>query len=752
VYFCDLSEARSLDGIHLAVSLALGVPLGTDDPAVQIGHAIAGRGTCLIVLDNFEQLVALARATVGRWSERAPHASFVVTSRERLQLPGEQLFELEPLRLHTDAIELFECRARQQQADFAVDAANRDHVAEVARLLDGLPLAIELAAARVRVLPPRQLIRRLQDRFGVLAGSRGAVPRHVTLKATIDWSWELLSPWEQAGLAQCSVFEGGFALETAEAVLDLSSWPEAPSTLDVIQALLDKSLLRSWTTGSPSGPSEQRRFGMYLSIQEYAAGRLTQASDAASSLAALRHGQHFARLGTEPEIEALASREGVARRAALERDIDNLVVACRRALTRRDGEVAVRAYVACSLVLQWRGPYALCVALGAQVLGLPDLAPPLRIAALGARASVSGLVGLSQEAMSGLDEAASLAQATSDRKLLIDVLVHQGNLSLESGNAPVAIARYDAALAILRERPDRRREAWALGNRARAATLVGQVDAAHEAYSASIAIDRELGDRASEGVSLGNLSMALLNQGRFDAALPMLEQALAIHRDVGHRRHEVLVLNNIANVLMLQGRLEAAEERYRQALSIARDAGFRNDEGTLLGNLANFDELRGDLAKAREQHIAALTIERETGARQQQCVSHINLAMLDHALGTLGEAREHYERALAICRESGNPRLEGVALGGLAALLLDLGELAAARAAQQQASLFLRHVNDTFELARLTCVRGLIEAAEGDVEQARRTLLEAQAAADEVGAGPRSEVGRAIERLRAVVG
>ena len=192
VYFCDLSEARSLDGIFFAVASALDVPLGREDAVVQLGHAIAGRGRCLVILDNFEQLVLHAAATVGRWLDRAPDAAFVVTSRERLHVPGEEIVPVEPLPLDNDAIELFASRARAQRSGLRRERLQPRAVVEAVRLLDGMPLAIELAAARVRVLSPAQLVERMRDRFALLAGARGAAARQATLRAAIDWSWELL--------------------------------------------------------------------------------------------------------------------------------------------------------------------------------------------------------------------------------------------------------------------------------------------------------------------------------------------------------------------------------------------------------------------------------------------------------------------------------------------------------------------------------------------------------------------------------
>ena len=360
VYFCDLSEARSLDGILFAVGSTLDVPLGKDEPATQLGHAIASRGRCLVILDNFEQVVEHAPVTLGRWLDRAAEAAFVVTSRERLHLPGEEIFTIEPLPLDKEAIDLFAARARAQKPDFVVDDTNRAAVAEVVRLLDGLPLAIELAAARVRVLSPAQLVERMRDRFHLLTGVRGASARQATLKAAIDWSWDLLTPWEQAALAQCAVFEGGFTLEAAEALLELSDLPDARPAIDVVQALVDKSLLRTWVPAAQGRYDvEEPYFGMYVSVREYAWEKLKASGPAAEEAAETRHGKYFACFGTEEALEALFRHGGGRRRRALALELDNLVAACRRAVGRGDGNVAVATYRAAWEVVELQGPLAL---------------------------------------------------------------------------------------------------------------------------------------------------------------------------------------------------------------------------------------------------------------------------------------------------------------------------------------------------------------------------------------------------------
>ena len=384
VCFCDLSEAGTLDGIHVAVACALGVPLGAADPSVRLGHAIAGRGRCRLILDYFEQRVGHAPGTLGHWLDRAAEAAFIVTSRERLHLGGEEVSPIEPLAIASEGVELFEVRARAQRAEFRVGADNRSAVAEVVRLLDGLPLAIDLAAARLRVLSPAQIVERMADRFRLLAGARGAAARQATPKATIDGSWNLLTAWEQAALALCSVFEGGFTLEAAEAVLDLRDWPEAPAPMCAVQALVDKSLLQVW---APAGPSrldiDEQYSGMYRSIHEYARGKLHDVGPEATRRAEQRYGRYFATFGSEEASNALSLRAGTRRRHALALEIDNPGAACRRALPEREAKVAASNFRAAWEVMRLHGPFGPGAALGEQRLGLEEIGPLTRAQAVG---------------------------------------------------------------------------------------------------------------------------------------------------------------------------------------------------------------------------------------------------------------------------------------------------------------------------------------------------------------------------------
>ncbi len=357
VWFCDLSEARSLDGIVYAAAQGLDVPLGKDDPVIQIGRAIAGRGQCLVILDNFEQVARHAEETLGRWLSRASNARFLVTTREVLGLPGEEIVALAPLP-PSDAAALFMRRAEAAKPGFEPSVEDQSAVDPLVKLLEGLPLAIELAAARVRVMPPRMLLLRMSERFKLLSSAGGRLDRQATLRAVFDWSWDLLSLPEKAALAQLSVFEGGFTLESVEAVLDLFAYENAPWPMDALQSLVHKSLVRQVTDA---------RFDLLVSVQEYAAehlrteGRYVGSGPAALLAAEARHGAYFAGLDEKAAIADSCA------------ELDNLVVACRRAAARDDAEMAANALEGAWAGLSLRGPFQVGIELASLVRAISEI-------------------------------------------------------------------------------------------------------------------------------------------------------------------------------------------------------------------------------------------------------------------------------------------------------------------------------------------------------------------------------------------
>ena len=308
VWSCDLSRALSLEDIAHAVALAIDVPIALPDVIGRVGSALKGRGKCLLILDNFEQAARQAEHCIGHWMEHAKEARFLVTTRELLKIEGEVVQIVAPL-VSEEAAVLFRDRA---DAFVGRDDSGVAAVEELVELLDRLPLAIELAAARIRTLSPQAMALRMNERFRLLTSQGGRRDRQATLRATLDWSWDLLCESERRLLANLAVFAGGFSLEIAETVLEEPATGWIP---DLLQSLVDKSLLRC---------DENRRLDLLGTVLDYATEKLSAANESdgrgASPFknAMRRHWVYFAGLS-----EAEATRHRCAER-------HNLVAACRR--------------------------------------------------------------------------------------------------------------------------------------------------------------------------------------------------------------------------------------------------------------------------------------------------------------------------------------------------------------------------------------------------------------------------------------
>ena len=751
VYFCDLSEARTLEGVLFVVAQALDVPLGKNDPGVQLGHAIATRGRCLVILDNFEQIVEHAEASVGRWMDRAADAAFLVTSRERLHLAGEDILPLEPLSIDAEGVELFALRARAQRAEFALTPANRAIVQRIVALLDGLPLAIELAAARIRVMSPAQLVERLANRFGLLAGARSAADRQATLRGAIDWSWNLLLPWEQSALAQCSVFEGGFTLDAAEAVLDRSPWPDALPIVDAVQVLVDKSLLRTWVPVDQTRHElEEPYFGMYLTIHEYAAEKLAASGADRQRAAEARHGAHFARFGSEARVQALYRHGGGARRRALTLELGNLVAACQRAVATGQSEIAVATLRAVWEAVMTQGPFDLAIDLGARVDGLQQLDPTLRAAALTVIGRASVAAGRLEKACAALERALALVRSVNEPAREAEVLSRLANAERQRGRMDEARRHAEQALALSN----------ALGQSDGVAffelgVILRQTGAMREAratYERALAIDRELGDGDAQAKVLNSLAIVHAEQGRFDDARTHFESALALSRELGDRRQEGLVLGNLGSLNFEQGRLGPGREQSEAALAIHRDTGERVEESQTLTNIALLDQSEGRVGDARSNFLAALAIAQDAGNRRHEGVILGHLGALESEHGRLDAARVHYDQALAIHRAVGNRRSEGEVLAQLADLLARQGRGEEARALVAQGETHLRAVDQKLALVSLLCLRGRLELGAGEPERAQRSLDEANTVAEDLGIDPDSRLWKELAALREAIG
>ncbi|MDP2307956.1 MAG: tetratricopeptide repeat protein [Pseudomonadota bacterium] len=754
VWFCELAEARTAEGIVTAMATALEVPLGKD-PDAQLADVILGRGQALFILDNFEQITPFAARTVGRWMDRAPDAHFVVTSRERLRLRGERVVMVDVLG-EEEAAALFTERAKQADDRFEIAPGEEPAVRTLLALLDRLPLAIELAAARSRLLSPPEMLSRMARRFKLLTSrSPDLPPRQRTLQAALEWSWELLEPHEQSALAQCSVFEGGFTLLAAESVIEAEGerWVE-----EVLAELVDKSLL----------VSRKGRLSMLTSVQDFAREKLVDPGEVVS-----RHGRWFAQMGTEAAVEALHRSGGVERGWALWADRDNLVVAARRAVARGDVTCAAGCALAGAEVFEARGPLLDGAELLAFVLRLPSLPVDdrvrlshkegvlLRIAGQSAQAEQALLGALDLDrggnggrrhggilvdlgalhreqghmdvAMQHLQEALSLSRALGHRRLERQALLHLGILHSEQSRMDVALQHYEQALALSREAGDRKIEGRVLGNLGNLHREQGRAELALGFFARALAIFHELGDRRGEAIALGNTSGLHLLRGRMDAALQDSQRSLSISREIGDRRFEALALLHRGNLYRRLGRLDVALRDYEVALPIHREIGDRLFEGYAFANMGVLYKDQGRLDVSLQSLRQALAIFVETGGRLGEgfVLNHIGIVQFEQ--GRIEEAQQHYERALSVHREVGDRSHEGLALSGLGALCHHQGRTEEALQHLLRALAIERDVGDReFESQALGNL-GDVYFEQGEMELAREHYQQALCIAAEFG-------------------
>jgi tetratricopeptide (TPR) repeat protein len=783
-WFCDLSQARSAEGLLAAVASALDVPLsGADTEALvdTLGHAIAGRGEATLVLDNFEQLTDLA-GVVSRWRALAPEARLVVTSRQPLGLPGERLLTVPPLDAgHARA--LLVARARERGAELAEDP----DLEALAEALEGLPLALELAAGRLGVLSVRDVL----DRLGLGLLRRGTSGRHGTLEAALDWSWALLSPAEQRGLAQLSVFRGGFTLEAAEAVLDLgdpdvAAAPGAPWALDVLTSLVEKSLVRPPEHPRPDLPP---RFSLFQTLQEYAGRELADGGRAER-----RHGAWVAGLCAHRALEGLHTHGGDVRWWALSAERDNLIAACERALSRGDLAVATAAARGADAVLSYQGPYSTARDLLQRALALHEAAPsPTSGEAWLALelGEMERMLAQNQRAGEHLRFAAERFRRLGERSGEVRALCRLGRLENSLGAPEAARSLYQRALALAVEAGDEHGEATAhtclgaleshhgryreaadharealrrfqrVGDRRAAASAVsnlgmnrcafGQLEEGLVDLRRGLAEHRAVGNLGNEAVVLSALGRQHAQRGQHEEALAAFQQALTLSQRLGDRHLLVSQLNALAIVSRARGQLDRAQEYYSRALALAQATGQRALEALVTGNLANLLHQLGDDEQSLERYRQALRAHRELGQRHEEGRVLGNLGLLLARLGRSEEALAQYREALDLLLELGDRSEEGVVRRNLGCLLLQGGERAQGEAELDLAAAIAEQLKEPLQLLWVHLERGLFLAGSGEREQALAPLREAEALAAALDLAAESEQGAALARLRRAV-
>ncbi len=676
VCFAPASPLHAPEGLPflLAERLGLGFARGEDPWSATLAFLREKR--LLLLVDNFEQISSGA-SMLSELSARSPGVVLVVSSRERLGLSGETALGLEGLPYpgagapageppdddpgSCPAIGLFIQSARRVDRTFEVTTANRPDVIRICRLVEGIPLALELAAGGVGVLSPGEIARELEHRYDLPLGSpRDAPLRHRSLRAAFESSWVLLDPEEQRVLRQLSVFRGGFSRPAAKAV--------AGAELPILAALLDKSLLRRPAEG---------RLEMLEIVRQFAAEKL-DADPAEREAARDRHAGHYSGL-LEEMVRRSDSGEAGAALAEVAADADNVRTAWSWLIDRLDYDGLDRAidgvfrfWEARGWVGEGRELFRRAVRAVDPPMGAARPHPPRRrlLARLLAREGIFAEMGDDHgDAKDLLEHAHSLFIADEDARELAIVLCSLSFTARAGGEFDRAHTLAGESLALYRAIGDAAGTATALNSLGAQCFTLGRYDEAKAHYREAVEIFRELGDTNGLWKPLNNLAGIALVERDYGEARRLLEETLAHQRSRGSRRGEANALQNLGLVAYRTGNHDEAERALMDTIAITEDAGYR-------GLLAHAQNTLGAVRLARNDPPGALSAYRE--ALTTACeVRDLPLA-LTILLGVArvqahrGEDRDAVASILRVVRS--HPACDDETRADAAALLTELGE------------------------------------------------------------------------------
>ncbi|MFI6518237.1 BTAD domain-containing putative transcriptional regulator [Spirillospora sp. NPDC050679] len=661
-----------------------GVPA---DPVERLADALRTR-RALLVLDNCEHVVDAVAELSGRLLRVAPEARILATSQEPLGLAGESVWPVPPLEpphspadsgpatlRRFSAVRLFEARAAAAVPGFAIDAGNARAVAAICRRLDGIPLALELAATRLRALDVHDLAERLDDRFRLLSsGHRGAPARQRTLRAMIDWSWEPLPEPERLVLRRLAVHAEGCTLEAAEEVCADGGDVASEDVLDLLARLVDRSLVVR--ADSPG----QTRYRLLESIAAYALDRLDEAGE--TERTRLRHLTFHTELAERaaPRLHGPDQRRWLQR---LDAEHGNLRTALEEAVRRNDAEPALRLVNALAWYWYLRGR----IGEGRRAFAM----------ALGVRAEADTSTRARAEAwQNGLD---LLGDRAADARAPSEAIADPGeraradwflsNVLHGAGDLTLSRNLVERALPVFRRLGDRWGTAAALAVEADYALVNGDLGALARAGQESLATFRELGDRWGQVRALDLLGRYAEIKGDHRGSADLCREGLRLAEELGLWLQVSLLQSRLGRIALLAGDHAESDRLHERGRSLAAEHGYRPGEAFALTGLALTARRAGRLDDAEAHMRTALDWEREMRYAPGITLALAELGFTAEQRGDAAAAEELHREALAVAQDTGDPRAVALALEGLAgaAALRDapaeaarlLGEAAALR-------------------------------------------------------------------------
>ena len=660
VFFVSLAPITDPMLVLPTIAQVLGIRDGAGQAlALRVVETLQRRPV-LLVLDNFEQVVGAA-GQVADLLASCLRLKVLVTSREVLHVRAEHEFAVPPLALPDPArlprlaalarfssVALFVQRVQAVKPEFRLTTANAREVAEICVRLDGLPLAIELAAARMKLLSPQALLARMGRLLTLLTGGARDVPtRQQTLRNTISWSYHLLNAQEQRLFRWLSVFVGGCTLQAAEAVCAGTG-----DEMDDIASLIDKSLLRSIEqTGEDS---EEPRLLMLETIREYGQELLASGGEATDARQA--HADHFLLLAEEavPALDGPLLTSWLDR---LEQEHDNLRAALHWFLEAGQAVMALRLCSALERFWVVRGYRNEGLTFLERALGgSAEVAPSVRAKALLAAARLSFMQSDYDRGKALAQESLALFRELGDKRGIALSLNRLGIAAWRRADFPTARVLMEEDLALYKELGNPDRIAWSLFALGLLNIKQGEYIRASASFEEGLALFRRLDNKRGIAASLTQMAAALfVSQGDQTMVYPLLAQGLSLDREVGDKEGMAVSSLLLGSVVLKQGDVATARTRVEEGLLLYREMGYREGIAEALSLLGKVEAARGDLAFARTLYEESLTMARELGQRELIATGLEGLARAIAAQGDPAQAARLWGMAEALREAIGAP-------------------------------------------------------------------------------------------------
>jgi predicted ATPase/DNA-binding CsgD family transcriptional regulator len=618
VFFVSLAALEDPDLVIRAIAHTLTIKDAGASSLLALLQAYLRDKRFLLLLDNFEQVLPAAPRLTDLLAS-CPNLTMLVTSRASLHVRGEQEFPVPPLEIadlahlpslddlsRSPAIALFLARAQAIQPTFQLSAANAPTIAEICARLDGLPLAIELAAARLKLLPPQALLARLEQRLSLLTGGgQNAPARHQTLRKTLAWSYDLLSPEEQWLFRRVSVFVGGFTLQAVEALCQTPGAP-APDALDRVASLLDKSLVYR----TAQQPEDEPRFALLETVREFGLECLAEAGETEATRQA--HAAYYLQLAEEANLHLQAAEQGQWF-DCLERERENLRAAMSFLLERArvEGQPAEdqRQYAQLALrfctALYWfwytRMYYREGLRFLEQAIAVGQRADArLRLRALSDAGALYSELDALDRADEMLNESLTLAREYGDQAGMANALFQLGCVKIVQGRYADSLPQIEESAALFLQLGDTWSRARSLTQLGCLATTQGAHAQARALLEEALATYRALGDRFRIALVLYELARARwVDQQDILKTKALAEESLALYRAVGAKACSADVLALLAEIALAQGEPIRAREMAEEAVAIFKEVGIAWETARVMTSLAHIAAAQGDLEAAR---------------------------------------------------------------------------------------------------------------------------------------------------------